>query len=180
MSKRGFTLIELLVAISIIAIVSSIGFVSYSQAQKLARDGKRKQDLRAISTALELYKQANKRYPCPGNNVYVKSTDAGSNWITDGAYSSSCNDTTKKDLDNTYINRMPRDPINTPDFIYTYRGANNACTNRAGLFFILTAYLENKDDKDRNEVRKVKDCQDGSTTSLTNGWEHIYIITSDD
>jgi prepilin-type N-terminal cleavage/methylation domain-containing protein len=41
----GFTLIELLVSISIIAIISAVGAVMYTQAQKSARDGKRIGDL---------------------------------------------------------------------------------------------------------------------------------------
>jgi prepilin-type N-terminal cleavage/methylation domain-containing protein len=61
---RGFTLIELLVAVSVLAIVATIGIGSYTQAQKLGRDAKRKQDLRSIAAALEIYKYKNGRYPC--------------------------------------------------------------------------------------------------------------------
>ena len=63
-NRRGFTLIEIMIAISILAILATIGMTTYSQAQLRGRDAKRKQDLRAISTALELYYQRNKRFPC--------------------------------------------------------------------------------------------------------------------
>lgn len=63
MKKSGFTLIELLVAVTIIAILATIGLVLFSGVQKQARIGKRVQDLHAIQAALELYYQANQSYP---------------------------------------------------------------------------------------------------------------------
>jgi prepilin-type N-terminal cleavage/methylation domain-containing protein len=71
LSDNGFTLIELLVAIAIVAIISTIGMVMYSQAQKTARDGKRIGDLQEIQKALEQYYAINQKYP--GSNG-----DAGS------------------------------------------------------------------------------------------------------
>lgn len=53
--QNGFTLLELLVSISIIGVLISLGAVSYSTAQKKARDSKRQGDLRAIQNALEQY-----------------------------------------------------------------------------------------------------------------------------
>lgn len=54
--KRGFTLIELLVVISIISLLSSIVMTSLNGARAKARDTKRIGDLRAVSTALSLYR----------------------------------------------------------------------------------------------------------------------------
>lgn len=51
--KRAFTLLEMLVVIGIIAILLGLGAVSYSTAQKKARDSKRKSDLSAIRNAME-------------------------------------------------------------------------------------------------------------------------------
>jgi prepilin-type N-terminal cleavage/methylation domain-containing protein len=53
--KKAFTLLELLVVIGIIAVIVSLGFASYSTAQKKVRDTKRKSDLKEIQNALEQY-----------------------------------------------------------------------------------------------------------------------------
>lgn len=55
MRGKGFTLIELLVTISILAILSSIALISFSNIQKNTRDAKRKSDLSTIQAALEQY-----------------------------------------------------------------------------------------------------------------------------
>lgn len=53
--KSGFTLFELLVSISIIGILVALAVVSYSSAQRRARDTRRIQDMKAIQTAAEQY-----------------------------------------------------------------------------------------------------------------------------
>lgn len=71
-ASNGFTLLELLVAIGIIVVIVSMGFVSYSTAQKTARDAKRKSDLKAIQNSLEqYYSVCGYQYPNPaaGNAV---------------------------------------------------------------------------------------------------------------
>jgi len=63
---KGFTLLEMLVTIGIISVIVSMGFVSYSTAQKKARDAKRKSDLKAIQNAMEQYYSiCNYKYPVP-------------------------------------------------------------------------------------------------------------------
>ncbi|MDO8570477.1 MAG: prepilin-type N-terminal cleavage/methylation domain-containing protein [Candidatus Daviesbacteria bacterium] len=52
---RGFTLIELLVAISIVAVLATIGFTLFQGAQATARDGKRRADVQSMATALETH-----------------------------------------------------------------------------------------------------------------------------
>ena len=51
----GFTLLEMLVVIGIIAVLLGMGAVSYSTAQKKARDAKRKLDISAVKNAMEQY-----------------------------------------------------------------------------------------------------------------------------
>lgn len=125
-SSKGFTLIELLVAITILGVISTIGFVSYSESQKIARDSRRKQDLRRIQTALELYKQSQpstpKTYPTTGAN----SSSGSSTWITG--------------LATTHINIVPSDPLNTGSNIYTYYTAD------LGVTYQLCAKLEVSED----------------------------------
>lgn len=54
-SKKGFTLIEILVVLGIIAIIIGLGVVSYSSAQKKARDARRLADVQSIQDAFEQY-----------------------------------------------------------------------------------------------------------------------------
>ena len=56
---KGFTLIELLVVIAIIAILAIAIVVAYNRAKEAAKSSKRIEVVRAISTAQELYAQAN-------------------------------------------------------------------------------------------------------------------------
>lgn len=67
--KKAFTLFELLVSISIIAILTAIAIVSYSGAQKKARDARRIQDIDAIGKALEQYYSDNTDYPTDYNDL---------------------------------------------------------------------------------------------------------------
>ncbi len=53
--QAGFTLIELLVVIAIIGLLASIVLTSVSTARKLARDAKRKADIKQIDTAIQAY-----------------------------------------------------------------------------------------------------------------------------
>jgi len=62
---NGFTLVELLVVITIIAILSMVGIVAFTDAQKNARDGKRKADMNAVAKALESNYSANSANPYP-------------------------------------------------------------------------------------------------------------------
>jgi prepilin-type N-terminal cleavage/methylation domain-containing protein len=65
--SQGFTLFELLVSISIIGILVALATVSYSAAQKKARDARRVQDMKSVQTAAEQYYSMN-------NYVYPAST----------------------------------------------------------------------------------------------------------
>jgi len=52
--SKGFTLVELLIVISIIAILSVVGIVVFSNVQKGARDSRRKGDVESIAKAYEV------------------------------------------------------------------------------------------------------------------------------
>lgn len=70
--KKGYTLLELLVVIGIIAVLIGFGTVSYSTAQKKARDAKRRADLKAIQNAFEqAYSLNSYAYPAyaDGGNI---------------------------------------------------------------------------------------------------------------
>ena len=57
--RQGFTLIELLVVIAIIGLLSTLAVVSLNGARSKARDARRVSDLKAVSSALELYRDDN-------------------------------------------------------------------------------------------------------------------------
>jgi prepilin-type N-terminal cleavage/methylation domain-containing protein len=72
---KGFTLLELLVVIGIISILVTMGFSSYSTAQKKARDAKRKGDMKAIQNSLEQYYAiCGFQYPTPAGNTFTSVT----------------------------------------------------------------------------------------------------------
>ena len=57
--KKGFTLIELLVVVLIIGILSAVAMPQYSRAVEKSRSIEALTNLRAIITAMQLYKMAN-------------------------------------------------------------------------------------------------------------------------
>jgi general secretion pathway protein G len=84
-NKEGFTLIELLVVIAIIALLSSLSVIAINRSRMLARDAKRKADLKNIVIALEMYYQEYGVYPRAGScaygtNCYTYST-SGLSWL---------------------------------------------------------------------------------------------------
>ena len=74
--QRGFTLFELLVSVSIIGIMVALAVVSYSTAQRKARDARRIRDMKAIQTAAEQYYSLS-NYSYPASTEY----DAGDIWV---------------------------------------------------------------------------------------------------
>ncbi len=106
--KNGFTLIELMITISIIAILATVGFLVYNNAQKAARISKRLQDLKAIRTAIELYKTSVGNYP---NSTTTTCVD-----LLSGANS----------LSPTYMASVPKDPNTTYCYKYTSDSATTS------------------------------------------------------
>ncbi|MBI2465332.1 type II secretion system protein [Candidatus Shapirobacteria bacterium] len=76
-TKNGFTLFELLVSISIVAILSALAIVSFSSAQKKARDSRRVQDMSLIQKAAEQY------YMLSSSN-YPTTLSVGTSWSAGG------------------------------------------------------------------------------------------------
>ena len=162
-NRRGFTLVELLVVVSIIAILSVIGLVIFTNVQKNARDAKRKGDLQAIHTALEIYKTQNGTYP--QTSGWRFSDSASPPWL-DG-------------LDSNYMVSMPLDPKNSggPSYSggYTYgyfTSTGYGGTN--GSYYMLIAHLEIPNDSDKKTTCTLPDgTRFGSNNS--GALEHIYI-----
>lgn len=74
-NPKGFTLIELLVVIVILAILGVIGVTIFTSTQNKARDARRKEDITAMSRALEVNYKAGTGY----------STAINSTWFADGS-----------------------------------------------------------------------------------------------
>ena len=61
--KNGFSLVELLTVIAIIAILAAIIFPVMSTVKERARQGQCMTNLQQIATAVQLFKQDNRKYP---------------------------------------------------------------------------------------------------------------------
>lgn len=92
---KGFTIIELLVVITIIGILTSSVTFAAGKANDKARDARRKEDLKNLSTALKLYYLDFGSYPESGVDGEATSSE-GANWIPG--------------LVPTYIKELPKDP----------------------------------------------------------------------
>lgn len=117
-NQKGFTLLELLVVIGIIAILVAVGTASYSTVQKKARDAKRKNDIKAIQSAVEqYYSVCGFTYPLPSSGT------VGSN-IT------CANPAT------TVMESVPKDPSTSLGYPYGSRGG------AAGTDYYICATME--------------------------------------
>ncbi len=111
--NAGFTLIELLVAISIVAILGTVGLVVYSSAQKGARISKRAEDLKSIQTAIELFKQSTGKYPVQSASFACVASLSGVNALAP-----------------SYMPSIPQDPLDlTPTGANCYQYQSDANGN---------------------------------------------------
>lgn len=101
--SQGFTLIEVLVAATIIALLTTIGIVSFRTTNLRARDGKRRGDLEQTRAALELYRSdaaaGNGRYPNTTSFSTMVSTLKTATYMSDP---------------------LPQDPRNSSPYVYIY------------------------------------------------------------
>jgi len=143
--QQGFTLMEIIIALTIVAIVATVGFISYTSTIVKVRDARRKEDLRQIVTALQTYYTQNGQYPPAGPCAYGDSchvySSAGDAWIPD--------------LVPTYLVRLPIDPSDgcdgpwIPDCL-TYSYGN---VSADGQSFDLLTQLENPNDEARCGIK---------------------------
>ncbi len=121
MKRKGFTLIELLVVISIIGILASMTFVSYTGAQKQTRDTERRSDLAQYRNGLANYAAANDGlYPLDVNDDAI------------GPKSDLCTNYLATD----FISSCPDDPTGTGDFNYHFQ------SDATGVQYVLWVEME--------------------------------------
>ncbi len=134
---HGFTLIELLVVIAIIGALSALLLPNFMGARERARDAQRKNDLKQIQKALEMYKQDQTTVQYPPDDSFL--ANPGYCW-TSGGTGSTC------PAGNVYINKVPGDPNRTPSKYYYLINPSDS------LKYTLCACLENKADPDSASV----------------------------
>jgi prepilin-type N-terminal cleavage/methylation domain-containing protein len=142
MNKKGFTLIELLIVVAVIGILASVVLVGLGPVQKQGRDARRISDLRQVQNGLELYYNANGKYP-PNSADW----DAFSNNLKTG----------------TGISNVPKDP-RSPDTKYQY------WTNSDQTSYCIGAKLEdltNTNWKSSSPCSNISgtNCYDGNSSS---------------
>jgi len=120
----GFTLIELLISISIIAVLTTVGIVSYNSVQKTVRVQNRVRGLENVKVALEAYKSRKGGYPKTQNQPNKGHWYTECNPRTSGLPNDDFNpaeqtfgwyqkprDQVVPGLVPEYINALPRDPL---------------------------------------------------------------------
>lgn len=96
--KKGFTLIELMVVIAILAVIGLISISLYGNAQKTARDGRRRSDIDQMAKSIESARDFTSK-----DSPYTYKTDQ---------------------YNEDYANSLPTDP--SPSKNYCYKSANDA------------------------------------------------------
>jgi prepilin-type N-terminal cleavage/methylation domain-containing protein len=66
--SRGFSLVELLVVVTILAIISTVAYTSFSGSTEKAKNSKRIEHLSTIETALQQFRQEKQYLPLPSAN----------------------------------------------------------------------------------------------------------------
>lgn len=90
-TNRGFTLIELVVVMAIVSVLTGLATFNFQQARQRARDVQRKNDLKQLANALEVYKndQNPQTYPAALADLvtggFIKSTPMDPRYKADNA-----------------------------------------------------------------------------------------------
>ncbi|HET8708081.1 MAG TPA: type II secretion system major pseudopilin GspG [Pseudomonadales bacterium] len=101
-AQTGFTMIEIMVVVAILGILAAMVVPSIIGKDDQARVARAKSDIKAISSALDMYKLDNYKYPTTeqGLEALVNKPENAKNWPEGG-----------------YLKKVPTDPWENP-FVY--------------------------------------------------------------
>ncbi len=101
-NQRGFTLIEIMVVIVILGILAAVVVPKIMSRPEEARIAKTKQDIRALETALDLYKLDNFNYPTTEQGLEALVTQPTTPPVP------------KRYREEAYLKKVPNDPWQNP------------------------------------------------------------------
>lgn len=110
MRQRGFTLIEIMVVVVILAVLGALVVPKILENVDKARVTRAQADIRAIQTALDLYRLDNFKYPTTEQGLQALVTQPSDPSITNYRAGG-------------YLPSLPKDPWNNP-YQYVSPGAN--------------------------------------------------------
>lgn len=161
--KLGFTLIEIMVVSMIIMVLTVLVVVNLQDSKMKSRDSRRIVDLNVIAAALGVYKDSTGNYATDLSNLDTSAGKNSGGVIADltGTNWEYWSDTSKvglKEIEPGYIDKLPRDPLNTATNAYFYyyepvSWTNSqygvTCPTDTTCAFMLSANLENNSDSRR-------------------------------
>jgi len=107
-----------LVVIAIIGLLATLAVVALQNARQKSRDAKRVSDIKQLQTSLDLFYSDNNTYPVEAAAITLgqAATDAlcGGGFVAAG--DATCT------TDETYMDRVPADPVDNGTLIYQYTG----------------------------------------------------------
>ena len=158
-SCKGFTLIELMVAISVVAVLATVGMLIYSSVQKSARISKRLQDLDALKTAIETYKSATGSYPVSATAHASVDCDSSAAALAV--------------LVPDYMTTLPNDPSGGENNCYLY--ASNVTTGTASDYKIRTNNAEMTHAEYNNQQNYIDPRRDNGPADDATNCDHAVV-----
>ncbi|MFT5831890.1 MAG: prepilin-type N-terminal cleavage/methylation domain-containing protein [Candidatus Paceibacteria bacterium] len=174
--KRGFTLIEILVVISIIAILLTVGSISYGEVRENARDAQRVTDIEQIGLALRLYVQDQGSLPDCDTGIVLE-TGRGSMYVS---RANDCPDELLvKQYLTDYFGEIPTDPAGPgdDDYYYYYDSSHN-CFSGVSAAMVFAVNLESRE-SNATSACEFSSGNDGgylNTAEINPSQPYVYLI----
>lgn len=126
-NNKAFSFVELIVSVTILAIISTIWFISYSSYLWDSRDSQRKSDLAQVWSALKVYKQKRWYYPNPWNkfDLTYRWAPIAYQWLFNS------------DVRLNTLDKLPLDPKTKTSYLYSI--------TKNAQEYEMAATLENED-----------------------------------